>query len=213
MIRVVLADDHGVVRRGTREFLEEAEDIKVVAEAETGLQALEYVAKYRPDIAILDVQMPAPNGLEVARQLRKLYGTTLGILVLTAYEDPPFVRAALAAGADGYVLKSSDVDDLVAAVHDVADGKQIVTASLLNKPQVINNDIVLSGPLTERELEILRLASKGLTNKMIGFSLSISDRTVQAHLASIYHKLEVNGRTEATMRAIALGWIEVEAEP
>jgi NarL family two-component system response regulator LiaR len=208
-IRVILADDHSVVRRGIREFLEEVPDIKVLAEADTGLQALELVAKHRPDVAILDVQMPAPNGLEVARQLRKLYGAEPGILLLTAYDDPPYIRAAIAAGANGYVMKSADADDLVAAVRDVYEGKSVVTASLLNQPQNLTS--VANSPvnLTEREQEILRLAARGLTNKAIGAELFISDRTVQTHLASIYHKLEVNGRTEATMRAVALGLINV----
>lgn len=205
LIRVVLADDHSVVRRGIREFLEEG-NIAVVAEAESGLQALECIAQHQPDIAILDIQMPAPNGLEVARQLRHLYGASIGILMLTAFDDPPYIRAALATGANGYILKSADADDLVAAVHDVYESRAMVTASLLNKPLI--QAVKPAAALTERELEILQLAAQGLTNKAIGFKLSISDRTVQGHLANIYEKLEATGRTEATLKAIGLGLIK-----
>lgn len=208
IIRVILADDHGFVRRGIREFLNESGSIKVVAEAENGSQALECVAHYQPDVAILDIQMPNPNGLDVARQLRKSYGENIGILILTAYNDPPYIRAALSAGANGYIMKSADADDLIAAVHDTYEGRSVITASMLNKADSIS---VSESPiaLTERELEILQLAARGLTNKAIGFELSISDRTVQGHLASIYDKLDVAGRTEATLKAISLNMIKV----
>ncbi len=208
IIQVLLADDHGFVRRGIREFLHESGSINVIAEAENGLEALECVERYHPDVAILDIQMPNPNGLDVARQLRKRYGENIGILILTAYNDPPYIRAALSAGANGYIMKSADADDLIAAVHDTYEGRRVVTASLLNK---VASQVVPESPvwLTERELEILQLAARGLTNKAIGFELSISDRTVQGHLASIYNKLDVAGRTEATLKAISLNMIKV----
>lgn len=208
IIQVMLADDHGFVRRGIREFLHESGSINVIAEAENGTQALECVELYHPDVAILDIQMPNPNGLDVARQLRKRYGETIGILILTAYNDPPYIRAALSAGANGYIMKSADADDLIAAVHDTYEGRHIVTASLLTRAtaQPISDS---STGLTERELEILQLAARGLTNKAIGFELSISDRTVQGHLASIYNKLDVTGRTEATLKAISLNMIKI----
>lgn len=209
-ISVILADDHKMVRRGIREFLEESGQITVVAEAENGLQALELIDKYRPDVAVLDIQMPTPNGLEVARQLRKLYGDRLGILMLTAYDDPPYIRAALDTGANGYILKSADADDLVAAVCDVYEGRLIVTASLLHQQDTLES-VIIETSLTERELEILQMAAQGMTNKAIGFAVSISDRTVQGHLASIYSKLKVAGRTEATLKAINLGLIQIPA--
>lgn len=210
-ISVILADDHKMVRRGIREFLEESSQISVVAEAENGLQALELIDKHQPDVAILDIQMPAPNGLEVARQIRKLYGEKIGILILTAYNDPPYIRAALGTGANGYILKSADADDLVAAVCDVHEGRLLVTASLLHQ-QATFEAITLDTPLTERELEILQMAAQGMTNKAIGFAVSISDRTVQGHLASIYSKLKVAGRTEATLKAINLGLIQMPVQ-
>lgn len=205
-IQVVLADAHCAVRRGIREFLEASGEIAVIAEAESGLQALEYVEHHHPDVAILDIRIPAPNGLEVARQLRKLYGSDIGILMLTAYDDPPYIRAALAAGANGYVMKSADADDLVAAVCDVFEGRHIVTASLFDT--TLGTVELSSILLTNQELEILQMVAQGLTNAAIGFKLSISDRAVQKYLAIIYQKLKVKGRTEATLKGISEGLIQ-----
>lgn len=205
-IRIVLADDHRVVRRGIREFLEEGH-ITVIAEAENGNQAIEAIDKHLPDVAILDIQMPAPNGLEVARHIRQKHGNTIAILILTAYDDPPYLRAALTAGANGYILKSADADDFLAAVQDAYEGKTIIAASLLNK-SALTNVGPIPNALTDREIEILQLAAKGMTNKAIGFTLSISDRTVQGHLAHIYSKLYVTGRTEATLKAIQMELIK-----
>ena len=204
-IRVVLADDHSVVRRGIRDFLVEAGDIEVVAEAENGRQAYDFAVQYQPDVVVLDIQMPESNGLDVARRLRS-EGLRFGILILTAFNDPPYVKAALEAGANGYVLKSSEADEIVEAVKAVYEGKRVYDSVLdaFSIPAALPE--ASSAQLTERELEVLRLAARGLTNKAIGFDLAISDRTVQGHLANIYEKLGVSGRTEAVMKAADLGW-------
>lgn len=206
-IRVVLADDHSVVRRGIMEFLSEAGDILVVSEADNGAQALELIEQYRPDVAVLDVQMPEGSGIEVTRHLRKK-GADLGILILTAYDDPPYIRAAIDAGANGYVLKSSEAEEIVEAVRAVFEGKDVLDARL-NAAQPSMPENMLAVKLTERERDVLALAARGLTNKAIGFQLSISDRTVQGHLANIYEKLGAASRTEAVTRATALKLIEV----
>lgn len=206
MIRVVLADDHSVVRRGIRDFLTEAGDIVVVAEAENGLQALEFIHQYRPDVAVLDIQMPGCSGIEVARQLRQ-EGATLGILILTAFDDPPYIRAALEIGANGYVLKSSEADEIVGAVRATFEGQQVLDARLV-MTVVEAPPETASINLTEREQSVLGLAAHGLTNKSIGFKLSISDRTVQEHLANAYEKLGVANRTEAVTKAINLGLLK-----
>lgn len=209
-IRVVLADDHSVVRRGIRDFLAETGDIEVVAEAENGVQALDAVHQYRPDVIVLDIQMPGINGLEVARRLR-IDGQQPGILILTAFDDTPYVKAALETGANGYVLKSSEADEIVEAVRAVNEGRQVFNI----QPRLGAQETNLEAPshrLTERELEVLQLAARGLTNKAIGFRLSISDRTVQGHLASIYEKLGAGSRTEAVTRALMLRLIEVTQE-
>ena len=205
-IRVVLADDHGVVRRGIRDFLTESGDIIVIAEAETGAQAFDYVIQHRPDVAVLDIQMPDGSGIEITRRLRS-EGLILGVLILTAFDDPPYVKAAVEAGANGYLLKSADADELASAVHAVHEGKKAFDAALTVQRLDNNASNQPIAKLSERERDILALAAQGLTNKAIGFQLSISDRTVQGHLANIYDRLGVSGRTEAVTRGVALGLI------
>jgi DNA-binding NarL/FixJ family response regulator len=207
LIRVVLADDHSAVRRGIRDFLTEAGDIVVVGEAETGTQAHQLTLYYQPDVAVLDVQMPDGNGLEAAKHLRQDHYQG-GILILTAFDDPPYIRAALEAGANGYVLKSSQADEIVEAVHSVFEGKQVFDArlSITSITSTLSDEAT---QLTERERDVLQLAAQGLTNKAIGFKLSISDRTVQGHLANIYVKLGAASRTEAVTKAVSLREIEV----
>lgn len=207
MIRVVLADDHSVVRRGIRDFLTEVGDITVVAEAENGTQALELIRHHQPDVAVLDIQMPGVNGIEAARQLRQ-HGENLGILMLTAFDDPPYIRAALEIGANGYVLKSSEAEEIVGAVRATYEGKQILDARLTSFATEEASEFAAIA-LTEREHEVLSLTAQGLTNKSIGFKLSISDRTVQEHLANIYQKLTVANRTEAVAKAVKFGLLKV----
>ncbi len=207
-IRVVLADDHAVVRRGIRDFLTEAGDIVVVAEAENGEQAYDLTRQHQPDVVLLDVQMPIRNGIEVARHLRT-DGSRLGILMLTAFDDPPYVKAALEAGANGYVLKSSAAEEIIEAVRAVHEGKTAFSAGLSLSHTPPRAGESSSYALTDREQDVLRLVARGLTNKAIGFQLSISDRTVQGHLANIYEKLGTASRTEAVTRAVSLGLIEM----
>lgn len=211
-IDVILADDHAVVRKGIREFLEESGDIRVVAEASDGDEALNVIREYRPDVAVLDIQMPGRTGLDVTRAARAEQ-LDVGVLILTAYDDDPFIMTALQAGANGYVLKTAEPEDLVDAVRALHEGQSALDPAILGK--VLSH---LSGrapagavePLSVREIEVLRLVGQGFTNKAIGRHLGISDRTVQGHLANVYGKLAVNNRTEAVTRAIQLGLIAVE---
>lgn len=215
-IRVLLADDHAVVRKGIREFLEMNGTIQVIAEANNGDAALEGVREHRPDVAVLDIQMPGRSGIDVARAIRAEQ-LPVGILILTAFDDPPYVKAVLTAGANGYVLKTAEAQDIVDAVHAVYEGQSALSpeiAQLLVRQFTTSTSpsgtITNGEPLSDRELEVLRLAARGLTNKAIGVELDISDRTVQAHLARIYDKLQVASRTEAVMRAVALGWLPTD---
>ncbi len=207
-IRVVLADDHGVVRRGIRDFLAEAGDIIVVAEAGDGIQAYDLVIHHQPDVVLLDVQMPNGSGIDVARRLRA-DGLALGILILTAFDDPPYIKASIEAGANGYVLKSSDADEIIEAVRAVYEGKTAFNVGLARLSTNVAPADTPPVALTDREHDILQLVARGLTNKAIGFQLSISDRTVQGHLANVYEKLAVSSRTEAVTRAVSLGLIDV----
>lgn len=208
-IRVILADDHAVVRAGIRQILEHSGDIVVVAEAEDGEAAQMLAAEHHPDVAVLDIQMPRLSGIDAARWIRT-HVPGVGVLILTAYNDDPYVMAVLRAGANGYVLKTASPDELIQAVRDVRDGKMALSAAI--SPQWVGQstghmDYAGLEKLSERELDVLRLAARGYTNKAIAVQLSISDRTVQGHLAHIYDKLQAAGRTEAVMRAVALGWI------
>ncbi len=211
-IRVILADDHAVVRKGIRDFLQELGDIAVVAEAGTGDEALALIRQHRPDVAVLDIQMPGRTGLEVTRAVRAEQ-LPVGVLILTAYDDDPFVMTALQAGANGYVMKSAEPEELVAAVRAVHEGKSALDPSILRKVMTTLTSGPSSGTvekLSAREIEVLRLAARGYTNKAIGAQLGISDRTVQGHLTNIYGKLGVASRTEAVTRAIHMGLVSVE---
>lgn len=208
-IRVLLADDHVIVRAGIRRLLESAKDIEVVAEAGDGKEAQCLVQKHLPDVAVLDIQMPQASGIEVTRWLRSHF-PQVGALILTAYNDDPYVMAVLQAGANGYILKTASSDDLIQAVRDVYEGKSALDPSITKKLMwdlFRQADQKPVEPLTDRELDVLRMAAKGYTNKAIGMQLNISDRTVQGHLAHIFDKMQATSRTEAVMRAVSLGWI------
>jgi DNA-binding NarL/FixJ family response regulator len=214
-IRVLLADDHAVVRKGIREFLEESGDVEVIVEANDGAEALRLVEEHQPDVAVLDIRMPEVTGVEATRQIKNRF-PQVRVLILTAYDDDPYVFALLQAGADGYVLKTASGDELVRAVHTVQRGEsalspeiasKVVRQAISGRPERAADQVE---PLTDRELDVLRLAARGLTNRAIGHDLGISHRTVQGHLASIYGKLGVNSRTEAVTEALRRGWIVVE---
>jgi DNA-binding NarL/FixJ family response regulator len=208
-IRVVLADDHGVVRAGIRQILETVPDIQIVAEAEDGRQAIEAVEATRPDVAVLDVKMPKANGIEATRWIRENAPST-AVLVLTAFDDDPYVLAGLRAGAAGYVLKSADVEQIVRAVRSVHAGRSAVDpqiAGRMLRSLSAGQGAIRPERLTARELEVLALVARGRTNKAIGSELTISARTVQGHLAKIFDKLQAESRTEAVMRAVGLGWL------
>jgi len=208
-IRILLADDHHIVRAGIRQLLESAKDIQVIAEAGDGEEAQALIQKHKPDVAVLDIQMPKASGIEVTRWVRS-HLPGVGVLILTAYDDEPYVMAVLQAGANGYVLKTAKTEELIQAVRDVYEGKSALDPSITQK--LMSNLFKRSEKtpiesLTDRELDVLRLAAKGFTNKAIGAQLNISDRTVQGHLAHIFAKLQATSRTEAVMRGVSLGWI------
>lgn len=212
-IRVILADDHAVVRKGIREFLEENTDIHVVGEANDGEEAVALVAREQPDIALLDIQMPRLNGLDAARRIRQEF-PKVRVLMLTAYEDEPYVFAALQAGVNGYLLKTASSEELVHAVLAVAEGETAlspaVAKKLVQRAYGSIREEEIAEPLSERELQVLRFAARGMGNRQISAQLGISDRTVQGHLANIYEKLHVATRTEAVLAAVRAKWIALE---
>ncbi len=214
-IRVVMADDHALVREGIRNVLERHPDIDVVAEAGDGREAVALTLELRPDVVLMDIAMPELNGIEATRQIKEQCPETV-ILVLTAYDDDRYVFALLEAGAAGYLLKNAHGSELVSAIREVHAGESILSPSVARK--VLRKFVGLRGDrptheeatLTERELEILRLAATGRPNKAIAEDLSVSPRTVQLHLAHVFQKLGVASRTEAVVTGLKRGWLHLE---
>ncbi len=215
-IRIVIADDHAVVREGTRTLLEREDDLEVVGEASDGEEALKLLETLQPDVAILDISMPKLSGIEVTKRIKSRF-PSLAILVLTAYDNDEYVFALLESGAAGYLLKDVPGREIVEAVRSVYSGESVLHPSIARK--VIQRAISGSTKFTEaksnielsdREKEILKLAARGLTNKDIADTLCISIRTVQGHINSIFHKLGVGSRTEAIFQCVKRGWLSFE---
>lgn len=217
VIRLILADDHAVVRTGTRQLLERQPDFHIVGEASDGEEAVRLAHELQPDVVVMDVRMPKMTGVEATRRI-KAECPEVRVLVLTAHDDDEYVFALLQSGADGYILKTAEFEDLVKAIHTVAGGQSALAPEVAGKvvaqftsgkslPEVLADTGDQYDGLTERELGILRLVGKGLSNKQIGKELYISDRTVQAHLSNIFSKLGVSSRTEAVMYAVRKNWI------
>jgi DNA-binding NarL/FixJ family response regulator len=189
--------------------LEQADDIEVIAEADDGAAAKALIEEHQPSVAVLDIQMPEASGIEITRWVRT-HHREVGVLILTAYDDDPYVMAVLQAGANGYVLKTASPQEIIQAVRDVHAGNSALDATILQKMLAQVSASARTLPvekLTDREMEVLTLVAKGYTNKAIGVQLGISDRTVQGHLAHIFAKLQASSRTEAVMRAVSLGWL------
>jgi len=217
-IKVLIADDHAVVRDGTRQILEREEDIKVVAEAADGAEAVKLAGSAHPDVAIVDINMPNVDGIEATRQIKSLY-PNIAVLILSAYDDDQFVFSLLEAGAAGYLLKSVRGRELVEAVRQVHAGESVLHPAIARK--VLNRFVPAPGKapgqkpevLSDREMEVMRLATRGLSNQQIADELFLSLRTVQAHLGHIFNKLQVSSRTEAVVRALKEGWVTLEDIP
>lgn len=211
MPRVVLADDHKIVRQGTKLYLESM-GIDIVGEATNGNQAVEMARTLRPDVIVMDIHMPELTGIEATRRIRH-DSEDVRVLVLTAYDNTAYIHALLEAGADGFVLKTAELSELLKALREVAVGKQAFkTQDLERAAQHTSTKEMVEG-LTDREIDVLKQAVNGLTNKQIGQHLFISDRTVQGHLQNIYQKLGVNSRTEAVSTALKYGFITQEEMP
>jgi len=209
VINVLLADDHAVVRQGIRDFLEADPNIRVIAEADTGESAWQFIQCRPPHVAVVDIRMPDLNGIELTRRIKE-HRPEVRVLILSAYDDEPYILALLRAGADGYILKTAQGDDLVRAVRRVYAGKTSLDAELAAKAIAVLSQAAPVEALSEREEDILRGVAKGRTNREIARDLGISDRTVQGHLANIFGKLHVASRTEMVTSALQRGLITLE---
>ncbi len=212
--RVVIADDHPMFRAGVRERLEKPDTgIEVVGEAADGEEAYELVGRLRPDVVLLDIAMPGTNGIDATRKIKAEW-PEIGVLILTLYDDDQYIYALIGAGAAGYLLKTADGAELVDAVHRVRQGEAVlspaVTQKVIDRLSHSGGRVVEPGPspLSEREQAVLRLAANGASNKAIAGELSVSVRTVHAHMRHIFGKMGVASRTEAVMQAVRRGWLD-----
>ncbi len=218
-IKVLIADDHTVLRQGTRKLLEQELDLKVVAEAGDGEEAVKLAAELLPNVILMDISMPKMDGIAATKQIKTEY-PDINVLILSAYDDDQFVFRLLQAGAAGYLLKNVHSQELIAAVRAVAQGESVLHPAIARK--VLNRFVPTSskssdkqtyGGLSEREMEFLKLMTRGLSNKEMADGLCISIRTVQGHLRQIFKKLGVSSRTEAVVYALKEGMVTLDDTP
>jgi NarL family two-component system response regulator LiaR len=215
-ITIVLGEDHLITRQGILRLLEDEEGLRVVGEASNGEEAVQLVTDLKPDVVIMDIAMPKLNGIEATRQIKVINPYT-GVLILSAYDDDEYVFAMLKAGAAGYLLKSVGGDELVRAIKAIYNGEPVldpvIAKKVMNYFKFQNKIPSLKEEaehLSNRELDIIKLAAKGLTNKEIADQLHLSYRTVEGHMRDVFNKLSVGSRTEAVLFGLKKGWFTLE---
>lgn len=219
-IRILLADDHALLRQGTAELLQHEADIDVVGQAEDGQQAVLLTRDLQPDIVVMDVRMPGMSGVEATRQIRKEF-PHIQVLVLTAYDDDQYIFSLLQAGASGYLLKTAPANELTRSIRQVHAGESPLSPAISKKvvarlsagseTTTRSESAEYREALTPRELEILQFLARGKSNRDIAEALYISERTVQAHLTNIFAKMQVTSRLEAVLKGIRLGWLTLHS--
>ena len=207
MLKILIVDDHQVVRRGLQMTIDAEKDMRVVGEAANGAQVLALIQKHKPDVVLMDLQMPEVNGVDALKQIRPAY-PNLPILILTTFTDEAHVYAALRAGASGFLLKEMSGDDLVAAIRGAAQGKpQLqpdIARRLMARAPMPDDPFDL---LTERERGILKLLARGKSNKEIASELVLTEMTVKGYVSDLFAKLGVNDRTQAALMAVRFGLV------
>ncbi len=212
---IILADDHPIVRKALRNDLEKEVDFIVLAEAGDGEEAVTLVSELIPDVVIMDIGMPRINGIEATRQIKSTHPDII-VLVLTVYDDVEHILGILESGADGYLTKNILVEDIIKSIRSVVAGEtvlspqvfqQVLKYALRHSIKPIRLDTGVK--LTARELEILQLIARGISNKEIANELNISSRTVKSHMVDIFRKLDVSSRTEAVITSLRIGFINI----
>lgn len=210
-IKVLIADDHSMIREGLKQLLELDGDIKVVGEAGDGLECLDKIQRLSPDVVLLDINMPNLNGLQVLEHLRN-NNIKVRVLVLTIHSEIEYLIRAIEIGVGGYLLKDSDSTVLKKAIHSVFEGETYIQPSLtpilkerLENPNILDE----ADSLTKREIEVLKLLAEGRFNKEIAQALSISEKTVKNHVSNIFKKIHVSDRTQAAVFAIKNNFVEI----
>jgi DNA-binding NarL/FixJ family response regulator len=209
VIRVLIADDHGIVRSGLRMLIERQADMEVVCEADDGVEALELAQRERPGVAVLDVSMPRMTGLQAAREIRA-HSPDTRVLLLSMHDDDRYFLEGLDAGAAGYVLKRAADTDLIDAVRTVAGGRTFLSGDAQRelREEWLEHGSEPGDPLTPRELEVLKLIAEAYTNRQIAETLSVSEKTVESHRANLLAKLGMRDRVELARYAIRRGLVE-----
>jgi len=222
-IKVLIVDDHPVFRDGLRNLLATAKGLRVVGEAEDGAEALEAVESLQPDVVIMDINIPVLNGMQATRQIKSAH-SEVNVIMLTAYDDDEQIYHAIRTGASAYFPKDVSPERLVEAIRHVSQGKYVVGGQLMDEREIekwlaeaferfggllIDMDEKFM-PLSPREMEILRLITRGLSNKEIAYTLGISHQTVKNHMTSILRKLDVEDRTQAAVSALRRGWVRLQ---
>jgi DNA-binding NarL/FixJ family response regulator len=214
MIKVLLADDHSLFREGIRSLLEDQDDIEIIGEAEDGLEAIRLVAKLKPSVVLMDINMPVVDGVEATRMILQ-ENANIGIIILTMYPQDEYVFQALKAGAKAYLLKDTRSKKLLEVIRTVHKGQAVIdaemTARLLDEFRRMANkeeNEPKFQTLTEQEKKILTLVAAGASNKDIASDLNLSERTIKNYLSIIFQKLQVNNRTEAAIRAMRDGLVD-----
>jgi NarL family two-component system response regulator LiaR len=214
--RILIADDHAMLREGMRNLLSQEKDFEIVGEAANGEEAVRLAKELKPDIVIMDIVMPKLNGLEATKQVRQVSPAT-ALLILTAYSDIRYIIGLLEAGAAGYLLKNAPGKDVVKAIRAVRSGESVldpeVTRKLVQRLASLSRspeEHETGGQLTARELEILKWAARGLSNKEMSEKLFISLRTVKAHMTNIFNKLGCSSRTDAIIKGLKQGYIDLD---
>jgi DNA-binding NarL/FixJ family response regulator len=208
-IRVLIADDHGIVRQGLRMYLKFDAELEVVGEASNGKEALELAGKLQPDIVLMDILMPVMDGLEATAAIRRTL-PDVEVIALTSVLDDAVIRQTIRAGAIGYLLKDTQSDELCRAIHAAAGGQIQLSRQVAQRMALDHEETLSVDSLTDRETEVLRLVASGRSNKEIALQLSIAEKTVKTHVGNILNKLGVASRTQAALIAVKSGLVKLE---